>query len=77
MDEKAQAVDRVVGTYWLPEIVHLHLTALEAGWLTAVLQMEKVNDVEVNVRGPGGEKVPSTMCQAIRDKLIKAWENRD
>jgi hypothetical protein len=78
MDEKAQAVDRVTdGDYWLPEIVHLHLTALEAGWLTAVLNAGKINDVRVNLRGPNGEIFPSTMCVAIGDKVRKAWENHD
>ena len=61
--------------YWLPEIVHLHLTALEAGWLTAALQFGKIGDVEVNVRGPNGEKIPSTMARAIGEKLRIAWES--
>ena len=76
MDEEAKAVDRLAGN-WLPEIVHLHLTALEAGWLTAALRVGKVNDVEVNVPGPSGEKVSSTMSRAICDKLHKAWEIHD
>jgi hypothetical protein len=78
MAEKAQAVDRILDSgNWLPEIVHLHLTALEAGWLTAVLHCGKINDVAVNVRGPNGDKVSSTMCRAIGDKVRTAWENHD
>ena len=82
MDEKATPMDRIAdaerkGNYWLPEIVHVHLTALEAGWLTAALEIRKINDVPVNVRGTSGEEVPSTMCRAIGDKIRKAWETHD
>lgn len=64
--------------YWLPEIVHLRLTALEAGWLTALLHDPKGTfDVEVNVRGAAGEKVQTTMARAISDKIRAAWEKHD
>lgn len=62
---------------WLPEIVHLPLTALEAGWLTGALLGGKINDVKVHVRGATGEPIESTMCAALIDKLNKAWEKHD
>jgi hypothetical protein len=82
MAEEEKAVDRVghpkhPEAYWLPEIVHVHLTALETGWLTAVLLYGKVNDVPVNVRDEQGNPQASTMAQAIFRKLCKAWENHD
>jgi hypothetical protein len=64
--------------YWLPEIVHVHLTAIEAGWLIARLHdREHSGDVGVMVRGPSGEAVLSTMSRVICDKVRKAWEAHD
>lgn len=64
--------------YWLPEIVHVHLTALEAGWLTALLlDFRRANDVEINVRDENGQPRPTRMSLAIGEKLRAAWENHD
>lgn len=56
--------------YWLPEVVHLHLTALEAGWLTAVVMAEN-NAVRVNKPDKNGLPIPSTIREIILEKLDK------
>jgi hypothetical protein len=57
--------------------VHVHLTALEAGWLTAALHSDHIHDADCNVPDVNGKPVPSTLRNALIEKLMKAWANHD
>lgn len=58
--------------YWLPEIIELKLTALEAGALMALVTDKNQNTFPVSVPGPDGNPIPSTMQKVLQDKLLKA-----
>jgi hypothetical protein len=57
---------------WLPEVVTLKLTALEAGALAGILHSAKRDgqgEFMVNKPGPNGEPVPISMTDRLCEKL--------
>ncbi len=63
--------------YWLPETFHLHLTALEAGALFAILQLQSlsaINEFKIRVKGRE-EEVP--IREVILEKMERARREMD
>lgn len=60
-----------IKTNWLPEVVTLKLTALEAGYLAAVIYADKKygHPVLIMKPGPNGEPIPISMADRLLEKL--------
>jgi hypothetical protein len=59
---------------WLPEVVHLHLTAFEAGALMCILREEQKRGktFPVDIPDANGNPIPSDMDSVLLSKLHRA-----